>query len=350
VRYMSLEELKRIGTLLFDAAGSPHEESEIVSEALVNSSLVGHDSHGVLRFPGYVSRIKSGHLMPGAPFTIERETRAVAVVNGHQGWGQVIARKAMKIAIEKARDCSVGNVVVRGSQHIGRVGEYPAMAAAENMIGFAFVNSHGIGEEKVVPWGGLDRRFTPNPIAFAAPTGEEWPVLVDITTSVVPEGKVRYAYYKGDQLPPGCIVDHEGNPITDPATFYGTPPGAILPLGGIVGHKGTGLAMITELLGGALSGAGCNGQQITETGNGVFFQVINIADFLPVDEFIATTQELIAWVKSSRARPVVSEVLIPGEPEYRASVERRATGIPVPDSVWEEIVQTAGELGLDLGT
>ena len=348
MKFMSAEELKRIGTLLFDAAGSPHEESEIVSEALVNSSLAGHDSHGVLRFPSYVTRITSGQLRPGAPFTIEHETRAVAVVNGHQGWGQVIARKAMEIAIQKARDCSIGNVVVRGSQHIGRVGEYPAMAAAQNMIGLAFVNSHGAGEEKVVPWGGLDRRFTPNPIAFAAPTGEEWPVLVDITTSVVPEGKIRYAYYKGDELPLGCIIDHEGNPTTDPAALYASPPGAILPLGGIVGHKGTGLAMVTELLGGALSGAGCNGQQITQTGNGVFFQVINIADFLPVDEFIATTQELIAWVKSSRPMPGVSEVLIPGEPEYRASVERRKTGIPVPDSVWEEITQRAQELGVDL--
>jgi uncharacterized oxidoreductase len=164
----------------------------------------------------------------------------------------------------------------------------------------------------------------------------------------VPEGKVRYAYYKGDELPPGCVIDAEGNPTTDPAALYAEPPGAILPLGGIVGHKGTGLAMMTELLGGALSGAGCNGQPITTTGNGVFFQAINIADFLPMEEFIATTQELIAWVKSSKPKPGVAEVLIPGEPEYRASVERRESGIPLPESVWEEILQTAGDLGVDL--
>jgi uncharacterized oxidoreductase len=345
---MSAEELRQIGTLLLDAAGSPHEESEIVSDILVKSSLVGHDSHGVLRFPSYVRQIKSGQLKPGAPFELVRETRAMAIVDGHQGWGPVIARRAMEIAMEKARECSVGTVVVRGSQHIGRVGEYPAMAAGQQMVGLAVVNSHGVGEEKVAPWGGLDRRFTPNPIAFAAPTGEEWPVLVDITTSVVPEGKVRYALYAGEQLPEGAIIDHEGNPTTDPAVFYGPPPGAILPLGGNMGHKGYGLAVMTELLGGALSGSGCNGQQITNTGNGVFFQAVNIADFTPYDEFITTVQELITWIKSSRRRPGVDEILIPGEPEHRVAQQRLKEGIPVADSIWDEIAETAVELGVDL--
>jgi uncharacterized oxidoreductase len=342
------EELQQVCTRILDAAGSPHEESEIVSQVLVHSNLVGHDSHGILRIPMYVGRIKSGQLRPGAPFEVERETRAVAVVNGHQGWGPVIARRAMQIAIEKARECSVGNVVVRGSQHIGRVGEYPTMAVAEQMIGLAVVNSHGIGEESVAPWGGIDRRFTPNPIAFAAPSGAEWPVLMDITTSVMPEGKLRVVRYQGAQLPEGCIIDSEGNPATDPAAFYGPPPGALLPLGGVVGHKGHGLLVMTELLAGALSGAGCNGQQITETGNGVFFQAINVADFIPVDEFVETVRELIAWIKSSRPRPGVSEVLLPGELEYRAAQRRGEEGIPVEDAVWDDIVKAAQDLGVSV--
>ena len=348
MRRMPAAELKRISTLLLVAAGSPHEESEIVSEVLVNSSLAGHDSHGILRLPSYVSHIEAGEVRPGAPFEIEHEARAMAVVNGHQGWGPVVARKAMQIAIEKARECSVGTVVVRGSQHVGRVGEYPTMAVAEQMIGLAIVNSHGIGEEKVAPWGGLDRRLTPNPIAFAAPTGEAWPVLVDITTSVIPEGKVRYALYQETQLPEGCIIDYDGNPVTDPAVFYGPPPGALLPLGGSVGHKGYGLAIITELLAGALSGAGCNGQQIATKGNGLFLQAINIADFIPVKQFVETVQELIAWLKSSREKPGVSEILLPGEPEHRVALERTERGVPIPDGVWEEILETAQELGVDV--
>jgi uncharacterized oxidoreductase len=348
MRHMPAAELRRIGTLLLDAAGSPHEESEIVSEVLVRSSLVGHDSHGIWRFPYYVERIKSGQLKPGAPLEIVRETRAMAVVDGHQGWGPVIARRSMEMAIAKARECSVGTVVVRGSQHVGRVGEYPTMAVEEQMIGLAVVNSRGIGEEKVAPWGGIDRRLTPNPIAFAAPSGEEWPVLVDMTTSVVPEGKVRYMLYQGVQLPEGCIIDSEGNPATDPAVFYGPPPGALLPLGGAVGHKGYGLAIVTELLAGALSGAGCNGQQITSTGNGLYFQAINIADFVTVEEFVGTVRELMAWVKSSRKKPGVREILCPGEPEHLAEQRRREEGIPVEDSVWDNIVKSAEELGVAL--
>ncbi len=347
MKYFSVEKLQQIGTRLLDAAGSPHAESEIVSEVLVRSSLMGHDSHGIWRFTYYINRIKAGQLKPGAPFEIERETRAMAIVNGRQGWGPVVARKAMQLAIDKARAHCVGTVVIRGSQHIGRVGEYPPLAVAEQMIGLAVVNSYG-GGESVAPWGGIDRRFTPNPIAFAAPSGEAWPVLVDMTASVIPEGKVRYALYQGVQLPAGCIIDHAGNPIADPATFYGPPPGALLPLGGIAGHKGYGLAVITELLGGALSGAGCNGQPMATPGNGVFFQAINIADFLPVEQFIKTVQELMAWVKSSRTSPGVDEILFPGEPEYRTAQKRSREGIPVAETVWAEMVQAARELGVEL--
>jgi uncharacterized oxidoreductase len=347
MKYIAAAKLQKIGTQLLDAAGSPHKESEIVSEILVRSSLVGHDSHGIWRFAHYIGLIKTGKIKPGAPFEIERETRAMAVVNGHHGWGPVIARKAMELAIDKARDYCIGTVVVRGSQHIGRVGEYPPLAVAEQMIGLAVINSYG-GGESVAPWGGIDRRFTPNPIAFAAPSGEEWPVLVDMTTSVIPEGKVKYALYQGVQLPAGCIIDHAGNPITDPATFYGPPSGALLPLGGVAGHKGYGLAVMTELLGGALSGAGCSGQPVAAAGNGVFFQAINIADFLPVEQFINTVQELTAWVKSSRKSPGVDEILFPGEPEYRTSQQRSQEGIPVADTVWTEMLEVADELGVQI--
>ncbi|MCY3992218.1 MAG: Ldh family oxidoreductase [Caldilineaceae bacterium] len=347
MKYLTADQLQDICTRILDAAGSPHAESETVCEVLVRANLFGHDSHGVMRIPQYVGQIRSGAIRPGTPIEIERETPASAVIQAHQGWGMVIARQAMRLAIEKARQVAVGTVVVRGSQHVGRVGEYPTMAAEEGMIGMAVVNSYGT-TGSVAPFGGAERRLSPNPIAFAMPSGGPWPVMVDITTSVFPEGKIRVTRYAGKQLPEGVIVDADGNPTTDPAAFYGSPPGALLPLGGIVGHKGFALGIVAELLAGALSGAGVTGKERDVTGNGVYFQAINIDALLPYDDFIHTVQEQIAWVKSARPQPGVSEVLFPGEPEYRTAQQRSAHGIPVEDSIWHEITETADTLGVKI--
>ena len=347
MKYLTAAQLQDIGTRILDAAGSPPAESETVCEVLVRANLFGHDSHGVMRIPQYVGQIRSGEIRPGTPIEIERETPASAVIQAQQGWGMVIARQAMKLAIEKARQVAIGTVVVRGSQHVGRVGEYPTMAAEERMIGMAVVNSYGT-TGSVAPYGGAERRLSPNPIAFAMPSGGPWPVMVDITTSVFPEGKVRVTQYAGKQLPEGVIVDADGNPTTDPAAFYGPPAGALLPLGGIVGHKGFALGIVAELLAGALSGAGCTGKEREQTGNGVYFQAINIEALLPYDDFIETVQEQIAWVKSARPQPGVSEVLFPGEPEYRTAQQRGEHGIPVEDSIWQEINETADSLGVTI--
>jgi uncharacterized oxidoreductase len=345
MRTWPASELQAICTQIFDAAGSPHEESAWVTETLVRSNLVGHDSHGIVRMGFYIGRIEKGELKPGAPFEIERETRAMAVVNGHQGWGQVIARRAMRIAIDKAGDSSVGIVALRDCQHIGRVGEWLSMAAAENMIGLAFVNSRG-GPGHVAPWGGIDRRLKPNVIGFSAPSGMEWPVLVDLSASVVAGGKIEVALFEGKQLPEGCLIDVQGNPTTDPKVFYGPQGGAMLPLGGIAGHKGYALNIMADLMAGALTGSGCSGQKDTLSGNGVVFQVINIADFVPVSEFVSTVQELVAWVKSSRRQAGVSEILFPGEVEYRTAQRRLREGFPVPQSLWQEIVEIGDCLGV----
>ena len=337
----------QLAARLLDAAGSPPDKSRYVAEVLVRANLAGHDSHGILRLPQYVDAIRAGALQPGAPITVVRETRATAVLDGHRGWGPVTARRAMQLAIEKARAVGTGTVVVRGSQHIGRVGEYPTMAAAENLIGLAFVNSYA-GGATVVPWGGLQGRFAPNPIAFAAPSGAAWPILVDLTTSVIPEGKVRVALFENKALPPGCLIDAAGNPSTDPRVLYGSPPGALLPLGGGVGHKGTGLALMAEMLGGVLSGAGTVGPAMAGSGNGLCFQAINIADFQPLEEFIATTQHLIDWIKSSPPAPGVGEILIPGEPEYRTTQRRQWDGIAIEDSLWEALSKSAAGVGVSL--
>src|SRR5690349_2740133 len=166
MRTLQSAEAVDLAARLLDAAGSPPDESRYVAEVLVRANLAGHDSHGIIRLPQYIDNIRSGGLTPGAPISVVRETRATAVLDGHRGWGPVIARRAMQLAIEKARAAGTGTVVVRGSQHIGRVGEYPTMAAAENLIGQAYVNSYA-GGAMVVPFGGLEGRFAPNPLAFA---------------------------------------------------------------------------------------------------------------------------------------------------------------------------------------
>jgi hydroxycarboxylate dehydrogenase B len=333
---LSAAKLQEIGTALFDAAGSPHAESAWVVETLVRANLTGHDSHGVVRFTQYINHVLNGEVKPGAAITVERETPTTAVLDGHLGWGQVVARRGMELAIQKAKAGGVGIVVIQNCPHAGRMGEYATMPAEQQLIGYVVANSHG-GGQAVAPWGGIDRRFTPNPLAFAAPSGEAWPVLIDITASTVPEGKVRVARHRGQSLPSDSIIDSDGNPSTDPAVFYGPPPGALLPLGGVVGHKGYGLLVMTELLGGILSGAGFSGELIRTKGNGLFMQAIDINAFTDLETFLRRVQELIAHVKSSRRRPGVDEILFPGEPEYRTAQRRSREGIQVEDSIWQEI-------------
>jgi LDH2 family malate/lactate/ureidoglycolate dehydrogenase len=345
VRTLPAEAARQLSASILEAAGSPPQESRDVAEVLVRSNLAGHDSHGILRLPQYVEAIQAGTLRPGAPITVERETRATAVLEGNHGWGPVVARRAMELAIEKARAVGTGTVAVRGSQHIGRVGEYPSIAAAENMIGLAFVNSYG-GGAMVVPWGGREARLAPNPISFAAPSGLDWPVLVDLTTSVIPEGKARLAHVEGRALPAGCLIDADGNPTTDPGVLYAAPRGALLPLGGPVGHKGTGLSLISELLGGVLSGAGLAGPALQGSGNGLWFQAINIADFLPLEDFFQTVQSLITWIKSSKPAAGFEEVLVPGEPEHRNTQRRQREGLPIDDHLWEAIRRLAVSVGV----
>lgn len=340
---LTAEQLQNISTRIFDALGSPHEESAWVAETLIRANLAGHDSHGVVRISQYVNDARRGEVKPGAAMVIEHETAAMAVLNANLGWGQVAARKAMQIAIEKAAQYSLGAVVVQNCPHVGRLGEYVEMAARQQMIGLAVVNSHG-GGTSVAPWGGIDSRFTPNPIAFAAPSGLDFPILMDITTSSLPEGKVRIARHRGQQVPPGCMIDADGRPTTDPAAFYGPPAGALLPLGGVMGHKGYGLLVMTEVMAGILSGAGTSSEPTETKGNGLFVQAIDIKAFTPLDTFQERARNLVSHTKTSRRSPGVEEILLPGEPEYRSARQRLSEGIPVEDSVWAEILEAASQL------
>lgn len=214
--------LQDISSRILQSLGAPRAEADRVAELLVEANLVGHDSHGVIRIPQYVSFLKDGLITPGAPLQVEQETPSTAVINGNWGFGQVIATRATEIAVEKARQCAVSVVTVYNANHIGRLGSYTLQAARAGIVCLLTANAHG-GGLSVAPYGGTARRLATNPISIAAPSGGE-PIVLDITTSVVAEGKVRVKRNRGEQTPPGWIIDAEGAPTTDPNKFYGPPP------------------------------------------------------------------------------------------------------------------------------
>jgi uncharacterized oxidoreductase len=210
------------------------------------------------------------------------------------------------------------------------------------MIGVAMVNAR----KSVAPYGGRERMLSTGPISYAFPTKRDPPFILDIATSTTAEGKVRVSLHKGEKLPDGWIIDKDGNPSNDPEDYYNG--GALLPLGGDAnGHKGFGLGLAVEVLGGILTGDGC-AYQTEKRGNGLFFEAIDIESFMPLDEFKSQMDNLIRAVKSSKLRPGSKEIMIPGEPEFRTEQKRRKEGIPVPEKTWEEITNIAKNLNLDI--
>ncbi len=344
---MKVEKLRELGTAILNALGSPPERSAWVVETLLRANLAGHDSHGFMRLLQYTEFARGGNIDLSADVVTLRELGSTALLDAGRTWGQVAAKAAMERAIEIASRQGISMVALVNSPHIGRLGEYVVMAAERDMIGTAYVNSQTGGNGNVTPWGGIEGRFTPTPLAFAAPSGLDWPVLVDITASVMPEGKVRDHFFRGAQLPENVIIDADGNPSRDPADFYGPPAGGLLPLGGPVGHKGYALGVMIEMLAGGLSGAGYVSEAAVTHGNGVLFQVMNITAFEDIADFKRRTRELIAHVKSARTREGVDEVLFPGEPEYRAAKQRSRAGIELPERLWRAFEELAAELGLD---
>lgn len=328
--------LTRMGSRLLEAAGVPAETAQLVSTSLVEGNLTGHDSHGVIRLAQYIRGIERGQINPRAELEIVRETATTALIDAHWAFCQVAARRAMEIAIAKAKQHALAAVWLRNSAHIGRLGEYVLMAVEHGLIGFMTCNS----SQLTAPYGGVDRVFGTNPFAYAFPRSGA-PFLMDFATSVTAEGKLRVALAKGVPIPEGQILDRDRKPSTNPADFYDG--GVLLPLGG---HKGYGLLMVADLLGGALTGHGCTLLPEHSTGNGVFMMAIEIAAFCPVEELTDTVDRLSVAVKAGNKAPGFDEILIPGEPEFRAKEQRLRDGITLPESVWQEMAAAAGQYGL----
>jgi uncharacterized oxidoreductase len=319
---------------------TPDEEAQIVAAHLVDAEACGVVSHGLLRVPQYVDALAAGQIVPDAGPRVVAETPSTLVLDGQRGFGQVMALRAMEMAVERAEENGASTVTVSNCSHTGRLGYYTEQAARRGMAALMMVNSGGCGQW-VAPFGGSSGRLSTNPLSIAVPSEGDDPIVLDIATSVAPEGKVRAAQTAGRILPPGWVVDHQGRPATDPAALYGPPPGALLPFGG---HKGFGLAMLVDALAGGLSGAGCctdvDAPKAGKT-DGVFIVVLKIAAFQSLADFRQNMGRLTRHVKSSPPSEQAAEVLVPGELEARTRRRCLLEGIPVEPATWQTLAAYA---------
>lgn len=329
---------------MFNRAGSEPPEDAVIARRLVESNLVGHDSHGVIRAPYYIDYLRRDMVRANRRMEVIFESGPVAVVDGHLGFGQSIGEQLMEYAVARSRELGVAVVALRNCGHLGRIGDWPAMAANAGCISLHWVNTSGFGL-LVAPFGGIDRRLSANPIAAGIPVAGRAPVVLDISTSAIAEGKIKVAHSRGDRLPPGCVIDAQGRPTDNPARFYSDPPGSLLSFGG---HKGYGLGFVAEVLAGALTGSGCSNPETADRlVNGMLSIVIDPREFPEDTGFDREVLRFIDWVKTSRVVSPGGEILVPGEIEERTRRQRLADGIDIDEATWTRLLETAGSLGLD---
>jgi uncharacterized oxidoreductase len=352
---LAAEPLTRLIADTFQAEGCSAAEALRIARNLVGASLTGHDSHGVLRTPRYVWMLKNGHVEADRELKIVSETQAFALADGQFGFGQTIAPQSVELGLAKARNEGVAVIALRNAGHIGRVGEWAEMALEKGFVSIHFVNV--AGSVLVAPFGGVERRFSTAPftVGFPVPGGE--PVVLDFATSMVAEGKVMVASKGGTKLPPGVLIDHDGTHSNDPRVLYGDAPdasktgmrtgsGAIRAMGE---HKGSGLALICELLAGALTAGGCCGPGEKRIANGMLSVYIDPNALGLAEAMTAEARRYLDWVTSARPVPG-GAVLLPGEPERRKKAARLRDGIPMSEDGWEAICETARAAGIAAGS
>ena len=328
---------------VLEKVGVPHANAEMVANSLLAANLRGVDTHGITRLPIYVERLQLGLMDGKATGTVVSEGLSSAVYDGQNGMGQVVGTKAMQLAIAKAKSAGTAFVAVRNSNHYGTAAYYSMMALEHDMIGMTMTDSPPL----MAPWGGRKGFLGTNPISIAAPAGKERPFVFDMATSVVARGAVILASKKGEQIPPTWAVDKDGLPTTDAKAAL---EGAVLPLGG---HKGFGLAMAIDILGGILAG-GPFGPHIGELYNnntktqrvGHFLGAIRIDAFRPAAEFKADMDAMIQEVKAQPLAKGVEKIMVAGEPEFLTEADRLKNGVPLSDAVVSDLTKLGTSVGV----
>jgi LDH2 family malate/lactate/ureidoglycolate dehydrogenase len=337
------ERLHRIGAALLVAAGAPPAEAEIVMQHSVDANLAGHDSHGIIQIPTYIDRIQAGHIVPGAPWTIVQESPTTTVIDGHWGFGYTVTERAMQLTIDKADRSNVAAATVFRQGHIGRLASYTLMAARADMIGLITADS-GRSTKQVAPFGGRAARIGTNPLSIAVPSDLDGPLFLDMATSAVAAGKIALAVSRNESIPLGWIVDRDGQPTTDPTQLKDG--GALLPLGGSEGYKGSGLAAIVEILCGLLTGLGFGIEPTGRHNDGCFLAVFKVSAFRPLAQFKQEVAEFARYLKATPPSEGSRGVLYPGEIEHLREQERRQHGIDVEDATWRKLQSLAAGYGL----
>jgi len=341
----------RLKTFIAEAMtrlGLPEADALTVATLMAEADLQGSDGHGVTRLPQYARRIKAGGFNVRPNIRVVREQAATALINGDNGMGHLVMKRAAEMAIEKARTTGIAWVNSQYSNHAGPASLYASMPLAHDMIGLYFAVGNA---NHLPPWGGLDMLLSTNPIAAAIPAGAERPIVLDMATTVAAYGKVKSKALRGETMPEGWMIDREGKPLTDPKR---ADEGMLLPLGGMeAGYKGYGLETIIGLLAGTLGGAAMgkdvidfnhDDNSVTNTGQAIC--AINIAAFGEVATFKAAVDTLVRDIRNSERIPGVDRISMPGERSAETRIARGRDGIPIAPALMRGLDQLASELGI----
>lgn len=328
---------------IFHACSMSVEDAELLAETLVGADLRGCHSHGVLRVPEYVLKLKEGGVDPAGKPRVVHDTKAALVVDGNNSMGQIGSSFAMREAIRRAHKCNLALAAVRGSNHCGAMAYYAMLALQDDMIGIAATNAL----PTMAPWGSVDKILGINPLAVAIPAGEEDPVVLDAAFSGSSHGKIRVYHQKGESIPPDWAFDSDGRPTTDPAEAI---EGLLQPIGG---YKGTGLALVMGILSSLLSGASYG----TELGNmvdgpksgqdGHFYLAVKVSAFVDLSEFKGRVDGIVRQIRNGRKAPNADRIYAPGGLEAETERHYRRDGIPLNDATLEGIARSAEGLGVD---
>ena len=354
---VQVDPLKTIISTTFIKLGCSNVEATRIAERLAGANLRGHDSHGVIRAPRYANYIEEGRQIPNVTVDIKIENETLAVIDGKFGFGQTVGEQAVDIGIKKALKNGVAITALQNAGHLGRIGDWAERAAEKGLVSIHMVNVRG--SLIVAPFGGIDRRMSTSPFCAGIPldNGDD-PIILDMATSVVAEGKALVALKGGKPLPEDAIVTEDGKITGDPKPLYGDTKQGMFPnpnegsgaLRAFGNHKGSGLNFLMEMMAGALTGSGCAGT-VNETKrrfcNGMFSIFLSPEAFGHSDDsFVCEVRAYVEFLKSSRPTEPRGAVLIPGEKERQVMTDRLNNGVPLANEAWKDILNAARNAGV----
>lgn len=326
--------------------GLPADDAATVAQLMTEAEVQGSDGHGVIRLVPYARRIRAGGINLRPRIRVVKEKAAMALVDGDNGMGHLVMKKAAEIAIAKARQCGIAWVGTRLSNHAGPASLYARMALAHDMLGLYFAVGNA---NHLPPWGGLDMLLSTNPIAAAVPAGEEPPIVLDMATTVAAYGKVKAKAQRGEPMPVGWMIDRNGQPLTDPKRAE---EGFLMPIGG---YKGYGLALVVGILAGTLNGAAMGSEVIdfnhddtTVTNTGQAIVAIDPDAFGELDEFKARVDKLVREMRASERMPGVERIWLPGEQSHAKRIANERDGLALPAALRAQLDAFARDIGIPL--